>query len=90
MLTIIVVNLPYVFANNVRITERHVLNQIEFLRKSDRKNRSLYILPYAERDFFREEFIQDMLDKDSFIDKTKIGQVWWSNGVTYRIFVEKL
>ncbi len=86
MLTIQIVNRTFACKNNLRIAERHILNQIEFLKKSDKKNRTLYVVPYGKKDFFHEEFIRPILDKNGYIDKSKLGSVWWSNGVTYRVY----
>lgn len=48
-------------------------NNPEWLRKQEKVGGEVFVSPYAENDYFKEQFILPLLDKDGYIDEKNFG-----------------
>lgn len=63
----------YVLTSEFGSSRKCDRNNLQWLRSKDRVNGAVFVSPYAENDYFKEQFILPLLDKDGYIDEKNFG-----------------
>lgn len=78
---------PPVLTDYQITTESSKLDNPEWLRAMDRKNKTIYICPYYSDGYFRQQIIEPFLDEngEGFINEEMLGEEWYKDGINYVI-----
>lgn len=63
---------------------KHLRNNPEYVRKLDKKNETVWLNPYIEKDWFRLTFIENLLE-DGFIKDGMWDVELENNGIHYMV-----
>lgn len=68
--------------------DKNLLNNPEWLRAQDRRNATIYVCPYYDTGYFRQEIIEPFInhedsERDGYLNEDMLGVEWYKDGINY-------